>query len=108
MQHKDYNQYFIITINVVKPLRTVTHFIVHLRFILCRSSISISVGIQRLLNIFPGGGKNSLLPVASGTLTASLPLAVMDKLPFNKFLFSVGPAGVVFYYQQVEGSLIHV
>ena len=107
VQHNDYDQYLTITINAVKHLTIVTRFIVHLRLILCSSSIS--VGIQKLLNIFPEGEKKkSLLPVASGTPTASLPLAVMDNLPFNKCLSSVHPAGVVFYYQQVEHSLIHV
>ena len=48
--------------------------------------------------------KKSLLPVASGTLAASL----HDKLPFNKFLFSVSPAGVVFYCLQLEYSLTHI
>ena len=30
VQHKEYNQYFIITVNEVKPLKIVNHYIVHL------------------------------------------------------------------------------
>ena len=41
IQHREYSQYFIITINRVQPLKIVNHYVVHLKLTLYINCTSI-------------------------------------------------------------------